>query len=86
MSVTSKGKKKFWHFLFLQFVNENLRPTLNIASPDLCSAFQKGHDGEVCGSTPPLIASDEGMGAEEVTCEKLTQSGPGLNEFIEAGE
>ena len=36
-------------------------PTLNIASPDLHSAFQNWHDGVIWDSTPPLIASDEGM-------------------------
>ena len=36
-------------------------PTLNIASPDLHSALQNWHDGVIWDSTPPLIASDEGM-------------------------
>lgn len=36
-------------------------PTLNIASPDLLSTLQNWHDGVIWDSTPPLIASDEGM-------------------------
>lgn len=36
-------------------------PTLNIASPDLLSTIQNWHDGVIWDSTPPLIASDEGM-------------------------
>lgn len=40
---------------------QNHCPTLNISSPDLLSALQNWHDGVILDSTPPLIASDEGM-------------------------
>lgn len=36
-------------------------PTLNIASPDLLSTLQNWHDVVIWDSTPPLIASDEGI-------------------------
>jgi len=58
----SRGVKSFMRFSQPNKYNpKSHRPTLNIASPDLLSALQNWHDGVIWDSTPPLIASDEGM-------------------------